>query len=169
MLKQMLIALTALIGLGSTAHAQDPAPEMSDAERIARQYMAYYSAVDIEGMETLLADTAVFADPTAMGPGIEGLDGLQFDTIEEAMEMLRDFRDSSGVIELGFVWDTVFESNNRVVFMGHVNALYPSQTDGMVFRWRAEQTTVITVRDSQVIEQLDFANYHTTDQGLVTQ
>jgi ketosteroid isomerase-like protein len=169
MLKQIFIACVACIGLGTTVLAQDTTSDMSDAEQIARQYMAFYSNVDIEGMETLLADTAVFADPTAMGPGIEGLDGLQFDGIEAAMEMLRGFRDSSGVIELGFVWDTVFESNNRVVFMGHVNALYPSQSDGMVFRWRAAQTTVITVRDGQVVNHLDFANYRTTDQGLIAQ
>jgi hypothetical protein len=167
MLKQTFIALVACIGLGATALAQAEAPEMSDAERIARQYMTYYSDVDIEGMETLLAESVVFSDPTAMGQGIEGPDGLRFDTRDSAMEMLRGFRDSSGVIELGFVWDTVFESNNRVVFMGHVNALYPSQTEGMAFRWRAAQTTVITVRDGLVIEQLDFANYRTTDQGLV--
>ena len=80
---------------------------------------------------------------------------------------LRSFSASYNPIELGFEWDTVFESNGRVVFMGHVNALYPARTEGQNFRWRAEQVTVVTVRDGVVIRHDDYANYANPEQGLI--
>lgn len=163
----LIFALLAVIGsaLSSRALAQD-APDMTEAERIARDYMQHYSAVDIAQMQTFWAPDMVFEDPTAMGQDI-GPDGLRFDNGEAAAAMLREFVDQNNPIELGFVWDTVFESNGRVVFMGEVNALYPTPTEGQVFRWRAPQVTVITVRDGRIIRQVDYADYDGADRSLL--
>jgi ketosteroid isomerase-like protein len=159
---RMMAALAAMISLAASAHAQ----EMSDAERLARDYMEHYSAVDWDGMEAFLAEDVVFADTTAMGENY-GPDGIHFESREEAMAMLRQFGAQFQPIELGFVWETIFESNGRVVFMGHVNALYPTEQDGQVFRWRAEQVAVITVRDGVIVRHEDFANYAAPERGLV--
>lgn len=161
-MKYALIALAATACLSASAGAQDAA----DAESIARAYMAHYSAVDFDAMEAYMAEDVVFDDPTALGEGV-GADGLHLEGREAGLAMLRNFAETSHPIELGFVWDTVFASNNRVVFMGEVNALYPTDTDGQTFRWRASQVTVITVRDGRVVHHQDFANYAGADQSLV--
>lgn len=152
-------------GLAVPVFAQDDAAARS-AEDIAREYMAHYSVVDIDAMQTYWADDVVFSDPTALGPNT-GPDGLQFESGEAAAAMLREFVEQNNPIELGFVWDTVFESNGRVVFMGEVNALYPTQTEGQIFRWRAPQVTVITIRDGQVVSQVDYADYDDADRSIL--
>ena len=161
-MKHALSALAAIALLATAVHAQDD----SDIEQIARDYMASYSALDWDAMEDLLAEGAVFDDPTALGADI-GPDGMHYEGRDAAMAALRAFADTYHPIELGFVWDTVFESNGRVVFIGEVNALYPAEAEGQTFRWRSPQVTVITVRDGQVVHQQDFANYASPDQSLV--
>jgi ketosteroid isomerase-like protein len=162
-MKNWILPFAITLCLTAPAIAQD---DRSTAESLAREYMAHYSAVDWDSMETFLAEDVVFSDPTALGADL-GPDGIQHTGRTEAMSMLREFSQQYQPIELGFVWDTVFESNGRVVFMGHVNALYPTEQDGQVFRWRAEQVTVITVRDGEIIRHDDFANYAGPEQGLI--
>ncbi|SDM66186.1 nuclear transport factor 2 family protein [Maricaulis salignorans] len=157
-----LAALAAIMTLSTGALAQ----EIADAETTARAYMAHYSAVDFDAMESYMAEDFVFDDSTALGDGV-GPDGLHHEGRESSLAMLRDFAQTYQPIELGFVWDTVFQSNDRVVFMGEVNALYPTETEGQTFRWRAPQVTVITVRDGRITHHQDFANYATPDQSLV--
>lgn len=142
------------------------AQEMSDAERLARDYMGRYSAADWDGMGPYLADDAVFSDPTAMGDGL-GAEGLLHEGRDDILAALREFGDTYHPLELGFEWDTVFESNGRVVFTGHVNALYATEDPAQNFRWRAEQVTVLTVRNGRVVRQDDYANYAAPEQGLV--
>jgi ketosteroid isomerase-like protein len=163
MLRKILIGLAALSFVSAPALAQD---DMTDAERIAREYMAHYNALDLDAMEGFWADDVEFFDVTAMGPET-GPDGLAMHSGAEAREMLSEFIETNQPIELGFDWHTIFESNGRVIFMGEVNALYPTQTEGQVFRWSAEQVTVITVRDGKIIRQRDFANYANPDRSLV--
>lgn len=157
----LLTITAALVSVQAETEAQ-----MSAAESLAREYMVHYSAFDLDAMETYLAEDVIFSDPTALGEGL-GEDGLYHEGRAHTMEALREFDAQYGVLELGFEWDTVFESNGRVVFTGHVNARYPTQDPDQHFRWRAEQVTVITVRDGQIIRQDDFANYAGPDQGMV--
>ncbi|RKQ96814.1 MULTISPECIES: nuclear transport factor 2 family protein [Maricaulis] len=138
----------------------------AEAEAIARTYMDHYSAVDWDAMEAMLAADMVFSDTTAQGESY-GPDGIQEDGRDAMMATLREFGERYHPIELGFEWDDVFASNSRVVFIGHVNALYPTQSEGQVFRWRSRQVSVITVRDGQVVAHQDFANYAAPEQGLI--
>jgi ketosteroid isomerase-like protein len=161
-MNHILVALAAIMTLSAGAGAQD----MSDAESIARAYMAEYSAVNIDAMEPYMAEDIIFEDPTALGEEI-GADGIHREGREASLTVLRAFAETYHPIELGFVWDTVFASNDRVVFMGEVNALYPTETEGQTFRWRAAQVSVITVRDGLVVHHQDFANYAGPDQSLV--
>ena len=156
----------ALLAAGTLFWAPAAAQDMSEAEALARDYMVHYSAADWDGMEAYLAEDVMFSDPTALGEDA-GPDGHQYDSRDGIMAALRAFDERYNPIELGFEWDTVFESNNRVVFMGHVNARYPTEDPEHHFRWRAEQVTVITVRDGMIVRQDDFANYAAPETGLV--
>lgn len=157
-----------LLMLGASASAQsddlsDSVPELT-ASAVVNAYMAAYSAADFDAMEPFMAEDAVFSDPTATGLGENG---LVHHGREEIMAALREFDAQYNPIALNFAWDTVFESNDRYVFMGSVNATYPVEQEGMVFRWSAPQTTVIHFRNGEVVQQFDFADYEGAEQGLV--
>jgi ketosteroid isomerase-like protein len=158
-----MIFLAAACGLvtASSALAQS-----TDAETraIVDAYMAHYSAAEFEAMGPYLAEDVVFSDSTATGLGETGLLHHGRDAVLAA---LQEFAAQYNPIGLNFEWETVFESNDRYVFMGRVNATYPVEQEGMVFRWSAAQTTVIHMRDGLVVEQFDFADYEGAEQGLV--
>lgn len=160
MLRTILIS-AALALTGASAHAQD----MSEAETVARAYMAAYSRIDLDEMTALVSDDVLFVDATATGTGDP--DGLSGQGREAMRALLQDFVDQYHPIELGFVWDEVFESNSRVVFIGHVNALYPTEDPAQRFRWRSQHVTVVTVEDGRVVEHRDYANYPGAEQGLI--
>lgn len=159
---RMIILATAF---GLTAATSTLAQD-SDAETraIVDAYMAHYSAAEFEAMGPYLAEDVIFSDATATGLGETG---LLHHGREAVMTALQDFASQYNPIALNFEWDTVFESNDRYVFMGRVNATYPVEQDGMVFQWSAAQTTVLHMRDGQVVEQFDFADYEGAEQGLV--
>lgn len=167
-MKRLIAALAALILLPAAALSQDAAPEMSETEQIARTYMDAYSRVDWDAVEALMHEEIDFRDPTALGEGL-GADGLVHQGREDTMEALREFGAAYNPLGLNFEWDVIFESNGRVVFMGHVNATYPTDQEGQVFRWRAAQATVLELQDGQVIRHLDFADYAHAEQGLVAE
>ncbi|MEE2565453.1 nuclear transport factor 2 family protein [Hyphobacterium marinum] len=159
------LAILATMVLSVTAFAQDTDADADAANRaIVDAYMAAYSAADFDAMEPYMAEDVLFADPTATGQGETGLLHHSRDGI---MAALRQFDAQYNPIALNFEWDTVFESNDRYVFIGTVNATYPVDQEGMVFRWSAPQTTVIHLRDGLVVEQYDFADYEGAEQGLV--
>lgn len=160
MLRTILIS-AALALTGASAHAQ----EMSEAETVARAYMDAYSRVDWDAMAALMSEDIIFADNTATGT--DDPEGIVTEGREALLEMLYGFEAQYHPIELGFVWDTVFESNARVVFIGHVNALYPTQDPAQRFRWRSQQVTVVTVENGRVVEHRDYANYPGAEQGLI--
>ena len=160
-MKNLMFAAVGSLLLAAAASAQDTD---ADTRAIVDAYMAHYSAAEFDAMEAYMADDVVFVDPTATGLGEAG---LVHHSRDEIMAALREFAAQNNPIGLNFEWDTVFESNNRYVFMGRVNATYPVQQDGMVFQWSAPQTTVIHMRDGLVVEQYDFADYEGAEQGLV--
>ncbi|WP_420430354.1 nuclear transport factor 2 family protein [Hyphobacterium sp.] len=146
------------------ARSLDAEPAPLTGNNIINAYMAAYSAADFDAMEPFMAEDVVFSDPTATGLGEAG---LLHHGRAETMAAVRDFAAEYNPIALNFEWDTVFESNDRYVFMGSVNALYPVEEDGMVYRWSAPQATVIRLRDGLVVEQFDFADYEGAVQGIV--
>lgn len=141
-----LLACAATVVLSASAGAG----ELSAAERLARDYLAAYSAIDTAAMERLLAPGAVFADQTARpedgGPIVlNGRDAF-----------LKQFK-TYGLRRLDYELGDVFESNGRVVFIGRVNAYYPR--DGSELRFRSRIVTVVTVEAGQVVRHEDYADY----------
>lgn len=155
MLGRILIAAFALLAAPVAALAQEPA--RSEVEQIARAYMQAYSEADWDGMAPFMGDDFVLIDRTNPDPDFEAEHrGRDF-----ALEMLRTFGREQGVIELGFEFPTVFESNNLVIFSGFVNVYAAPPSVDYAYRWRAEQVTVLTIRDGRVVRHEDYANYRT--------
>lgn len=161
-MKTTLTAVLVTLCLATAASAQD----MSEVERVARTYMEAYSNIDWDGMLALSDEHIIFTDETGMGEGVP-VEGYRDEGIAERRASLQAFSDRSHPITLGFQWDTVFESNGHVVFMGAVNALFPTAVEGQLFSWRSPQVSVITVRGGKVVEHRDFANYTAPEQSLV--
>jgi ketosteroid isomerase-like protein len=154
MLKALLACLI-VVCTAIGAHAGEP----SVAERLARDYLAAYSAVDTAAMARFLSSDAVFADQTAQpadgGPIIlNGRDAFlkQFGTY--------------GLSRLEYELANVFESNGRVVFIGHVNAFYPRRAGGTL-RFRSRIVTVITVEAGKVARHEDFADYTNAEKTVL--
>lgn len=153
MWRRSFLALALAFGLSSPAGAQSA--DRSETEQIARAYMNAYSAADWDGMAAYMADDFVLIDHTNPDPSFQH----QYDGRDATLEMLRAFGRDGGIIELGFEFPMVFESNNVVVFVGHVNTYAAPPNRDFAYRWRAEQVTALTIENGRVARHEDFANY----------
>lgn len=140
----VLIAGLALISIASAA---EPSPD----QRLARTYLAAYSAVDPVAMAPLIADNAVFTDQTL--PPADG-GPIVINGRDAFLKQLKSF----GVQRLVYDLTGEFESNGRTVFIGRISAYYP-RPDGRVLHWRSEVVTIVTVANGKVVRHEDFANY----------
>ncbi|MEZ6023114.1 MAG: nuclear transport factor 2 family protein [Hyphomonadaceae bacterium] len=154
MLKTLTAAFAACFLFTAAASAQTE-PAQSEAEQIARAYMAAYSAADWDAMAPYMADDILFADHTNPDPSFQS----ELHSRDAALGMLRNFGETYGAIELGFEWATIFESNGVVVFSGFVNSYGAPPGQPTAYRWRAEQVSVVVVADGRVVRHEDFANY----------
>lgn len=151
------VLLACLIAVCATVAAR--AGELSGAERLARDYLAAYSAVDTAAMARLLATEAVFADQTAR-PADGG--PIVFNGRDTFLNQLKTY----GLSRLEYELADVFESNGRVVFIGRVNAFYPRETGGTL-RFRSRIVTVITIEAGKVARHEDFADYTNAEKAVL--
>lgn len=156
------ILATVLFGFAGgsdLAVAQSTSPsvssrQVSEAERIARRYVAAYSAADWGGMAPLMSEDFVFVDRTS-----PDLAGQEFQGKGAALAMLRSFGEQGRIIGLFLDFPVVFESSGIVVFSGHVNTLSRAAEPGYGLRWRAEQVIILTIKNGAVSRHEDYANY----------
>ncbi|MEQ1808998.1 MAG: nuclear transport factor 2 family protein [Terricaulis sp.] len=153
MFGRMLAAALALLVAPVAARAQEPAP--SEVEQIARAYMQAYSEANWNGMAPYMGDDYVLVDRTNPDPDFQP----EHRGRDAALQMMRAFGRDQGVIQLGFEFPTVFESNDIVVFSGFVNVYAAPPGVEYAYRWRTEQVTVLTIRDRHVVRHEDYANY----------
>lgn len=155
-----LLALTVNSASATAQAPADPSERRastgteSRAEQVARQYVAAYSAADWDAMEPFMSDDFVLVDRTHPQLG-----GQQFEGRAAVLAMLRDFGEKGGVQGLFLDFPVVFASGGTVVFTGYVNTLSRAPEVGFGLRWRAEQVTILTVREGKVVRHEDFANY----------
>jgi ketosteroid isomerase-like protein len=130
-------------------------PARSQSETIARAYMEAYSAANWDAMAPHMSDDFTLIDRTNPDPSF----APEYRGADATLAMLRAFGRDQGVIELGFEFPIVFESNNVVVFVGFVNTYAAPPGVDYAYRWRAQQVTALTVRDGRVARHEDFADY----------
>lgn len=151
--------------MGGLAQAQSGTEtEMTEAERVARAYMEAYSNVDFDAMGQLMAEDIVFEDPTSIPAGHSG---IHREGREAVLQGFREFEQRDHPITLGLQWGIVYESNDRVIFMGQVQARFPSRQRNRDVIWASPQTSVVTVEDGRVVHHVDYADYDNARQGLV--
>lgn len=155
----LLAALFALGGMVDPAATQPSSAlseirQSSEAEILARSYVAAYSAADWGSMAPLMSEDFVFVDLTNPDMADHAFQGR-----DVALSMFRDFSQQARIIGLFLDFPVVFESQGVVTFSGHVNSLSYSAQSGYGLRWRAEQVTIVTVRDGRVVRHEDYVNY----------
>lgn len=155
MIKRLVLVLICAAMAPCAASAQDTSPSSTMA--VAQAYMQAYSNADWDTMGDYMAEDFVLIDRTNPDPGFEP----EHRGRDVALQMLRNFGAEQGVIDLGMEFPVVFESNDIVVFSGHVNieAAPPGADYG--YRWRTEMVSVLTMRDGRVVRHEDYANYRT--------
>lgn len=148
------LAILAALVVSTEVAGAEPDPN-AEAERVARAYVAAYSAADWDRMAPYMAPDFVLIDRTNPDPAFLP----EYRTPKTALGMLRRFGRDSGVHALDFDFPTVFASNGVVVFQGHVNTRSTPPGRAATFVWRARQVTIITVRNGLVERHEDLADY----------
>jgi len=117
---------------------------------VADQYKKSYYAEDVDLHSALLADDAVFQDPTAQvlgpqaGQRIEGRDAIM---------KIRE-RTFANVSNFSMDVESSFYANHHAVYMGVISY---TNAQGMTFHQPA--ISVVEVRDQHVVRQWDFVDY----------
>lgn len=153
MLRKLALGLMLAVAAAPSSQAGQSAP--NESEKIARAYMQAYSDADWDAMEPFMAEDFVLVDRTNPDPSF----APEYKGPDAALTMMRAFGRDQGVIELGFEFPVVFESNNIVVFSGFVNVHAAPPGADYAYKWRTEQVSVVTVQEGQVTRHEDFANY----------
>jgi ketosteroid isomerase-like protein len=153
MLRAVMLVLILAFGAAPPSLAEKPA--LNQSEAIARAYMQAYSEANWDAMAPYMADDYVLIDRTNPDPSFEP----EYKGPDAALQMMRAFGRDQGVIELGFEFPVVFESNGIVVFSGFVNVHAAPPGVDFAYKWRTEQVSVITVKDGRILRHEDFANY----------
>jgi len=144
-----------MLAFGSAAPSLAEQPAPNESEKIARAYMKAYSDANWDAMAPFMADDFRLVDRTNPDPTF----APEYEGPDAALQMIKAFGRDQGVIELGFEFPVVFESNNIVVFSGFVNVHAAPPGADYAYKWRTEQVSVITVIDGRVARHEDFANY----------
>ncbi len=150
MLKKIVSLLAAVVVASGFAVA-----EQSPAEQVAQAYIQAYSEADVDAMAPYMAEDIVFEDQTNPNPDFQS----EYVGKAAVLEMIQGFVTRSGVIELGFDFPVVFESNGRIVFSGTVNVHSAPPGAEHAYKWRARQVTILTIEDGKVVHHEDFADY----------
>lgn len=147
MTRPLALAVAALVFTGA-AQAQEPA-------EIARAYFDAYSQMDIERMQALLAEDAVFSDRGSFDvPG----GPYHYEGREAIIAALTGFQDQWGLYALRYDLSLEHEASGQAVYGGQVEARWRMQ-DGRDRVWRGDIVTAVRVRDGEIIEHLDLPDY----------
>ena len=144
---RLALGLAGIVFSGS-ALAQEPA-------EIARDYFHAYTVMDVDRMNTLLADDAVFSDRGSFevqgGP-------YHYEGRTAIIAALTSFHEQYGLYALSYDLEIDHEASGQAVFGGEVEARWrmPNGRDRV---WRGDVVTTVRVRDGQVIEHLDMPDY----------
>lgn len=153
MAHRLVPILIALFGIVGAAQAQDTTVRSGNPEiiAIADAYMSAYHHLDLETLETLYDEDAVFIDPTVAGqPEVFSWTGR-----DRILGELAGWR--TGMVRFEFQADRVFESAGRVVYIGHVVSEVRRANGSRKFTYPL--VTIVTVQDGRIAEHRDYTDY----------
>ncbi len=150
MLRAVLMFWIAL-AVAAPAAAQNSQRAHEATIAAATAYLHAYQAFDLERLETLYAEEAIFDDPTSLL--LTGVNGAPFvfrgrDPILNGIR----FWMQQSVTSLHYDVEQVYESSGRVVFIGAATTNGPS-------RWRFRIVTIVTIENGLVVEHRDYTDY----------
>lgn len=155
-LRITLCALVIAMGLATAAFGQATAQDRpEEVERVARAFVAAYGSLDIEALRALSSEDLVSVDESA--PAAAG-GPYRFEGREAWLSGLAGFSRDGGLIEIRQMHDDVWQSGEKVVFIGRFDARYRA-AEGGVTHVRGRIVTIITVRDGKVVRHEDVADY----------
>ncbi|MBP6014738.1 MAG: nuclear transport factor 2 family protein [Alphaproteobacteria bacterium] len=139
----------------AVAHAEAPQP-YGNAAVIAQAnaYLAAYAKLDINALERLYTEDAVFNDPTSTNvPGIGG--PFVWKGRAEILAHLREWAKTTK--SLNYDVERRYEASNHVVFVGAVKPLVKTAKGDVQYRYPI--VTIITIANGRVSEHRDYTNY----------
>ncbi|MEZ5960894.1 MAG: nuclear transport factor 2 family protein [Hyphomonadaceae bacterium] len=150
----MLRTLTLALVLAITPIASAQERGEPSARETAQSYLEAYSALDLDRLATLYAESAEFNDPTSTH--VEGIGGpFVWHGRDAILAGIRNW--SRSIRSLHYEVERVYEASGRVVFIG---AVYP-EVDGPSgpVRYRYPIVTIVTIEDGLVTEHRDYTDY----------
>lgn len=150
---RLLSVLFVLLAFNSAAQAQETSGRSGNSAiiAIADAYMSAYHHLDLEALETLYDEDAVFIDPTVAGqPEVFSWTGR-----DRILGELAGWR--TGMVRFEFQADRVFESAGRVVYIGHVVSEVRRANGSRKFTYPL--VTIVTVQDGRIVEHRDYTDY----------
>ena len=120
---------------------------------VAQTYIAAYSSQDFETMEELMADDAVFIDPTSFDLVYVG-NPIHWTGFEEIRAGISSWNIARGVYHI----DRVYEAAGRVVFDATMDVFYATSEGERGYRYPI--VTIITVEDGLVTEHRDYTGFN---------
>lgn len=128
----------------------------SAAMQVALEYIEAYGAFDLDKVEALYGEDAVFTDPTSFDFKDFGAP-YHWEGRAAIMLQLRKLKSEQGVVSVRYSPSQVFEASGRVVFVADLRPVY--ETKEGVVRTEVPVVTIVTVREGRVIEHRDYADY----------
>ena len=150
------LVLPALL-LSAPLAAQAPAAKAylatSDSSRaVGEQYIRAYVALDWDAIESMLADSASFQDPTAQiifgGRLVSG-----------KAAMLAFFRENYAGLTMSFVESRSFFSGHYAVIEGELTWSAPLQNGGRVTSKDGAFVLILRIEGGKVVEHRDYTTY----------
>lgn len=154
--KTLFLAIgMAVLATGVVAMTGGDEP-MSEARRVAQEYIEAYGAFDLDRVQELYAEDAVFTDPTSFSFVDFGAP-YHWEGRSTIMAELRKLASEQGVQAVRYFPSQVFEASGRVVFVADLRPVY-KVPEGLI-RTEIPIVTIVTVEDGRVVEHRDYADY----------
>lgn len=150
-----LLAALALFGAAPAPALAQDRPE--DVQRIATAFVEAYGTLDLDTLAALAAEDIVVVDESA--PSGDWGGPYRFNGRDAWLEGMAGFARDGGLIDMRQEHDQSWQSGEKMIFIGRVDARYRAEAGGVV-HVRGRIVTIITVRDGKVVRHEDVADYN---------
>lgn len=144
-----LLTMTMTMLTSTAVQTDQPATSMD----IARAYISAYEQQDFDAMRGLMADDAVFIDPTSFDMAFVQTP-IHWTGPDEILGGVSAWNIARGE----YHFDRVYEAAGRVVFDASMDVYYATSEGERGFRYPI--ITIVTVEDGRVTEHRDYTGFN---------